>query len=79
MHMERVVAKVRTNVSLDAVLLEEARRLGLNLSALLEGRLREAVASHRRERWLVENRGAIADANAYLAEHGLWSDGLRQF
>ncbi len=29
--------------------------------------------------WREENAGAIADANAYLDRHGLWSDGRRQF
>jgi len=74
-----MTAKARTNVSLDAGLLESARALGINLSSVLEERLREVVAARRRELWLAENRGAIADANAFLAEHGLWSDGLRQF
>ncbi len=71
--------KTRANVSVDAGLMQEARGLGLNLSALLEERLREEVALRRRAAWREENRGAIADANAYLAKHGLWSDGLLQF
>jgi antitoxin CcdA len=72
-------AKARTNVSLDAALLEQARALDINLSATLEGRLRELVAERRRRRWLEENRAALDDANAFVASHGLWSDGLRQF
>ena len=71
--------KARTNVSLDAELLDQARELKINLSAVLEGRLRELVAELRRQRWLAENRAALADANAFLARHGLWSDGQRQF
>ena len=74
-----MTTKTRTNVSVDADLVQQARGLGLNLSALLEERLREEVASRRRAAWREENRGAIADANAYLEKHGLWSDGLRQF
>lgn len=74
-----MTTKTRTNVSLDADLMQEARSLGVNLSALLEERLREEVAARRRTAWREENRGAIADANAYLVQHGLWSDGLRQF
>jgi antitoxin CcdA len=74
-----MVAKVRTNISVDADLLSEARALNINLSATLEARLREIVADLRRRRWLEENREAIADANAFLERHGLWSDGERQF
>lgn len=72
-------AKTRTNVSLDAELLKQARDLGINLSAALEERLREIVAERRRQRWLAANQEALADANAFLERHGLWSDGLRQF
>ena len=55
----------------DMQLLAEARRLGLNL--------RQLVVETRQQRWIEENRGALADANAFLDRHGLWSDGKRQF
>jgi transcriptional regulator with XRE-family HTH domain len=55
----------------DLQLLEEARRLGVDL--------RMVVAEARQQRWIEENREALADANAFLARHGLWSDGKRQF
>lgn len=74
-----MAARARTNVSLDAELLEQAREFEINLSAMLEARLREVVAERRRQRWLNENREALADANEFLDHHGLWSDGLRQF
>ena len=59
-----MVAKTRTNVSLDADLLAQARELNINLSATLEDRLREIVTELRRKRWLEENREALADENA---------------
>ena len=71
--------KAGTNVSVDAELLAEARALGVNVSAVLETSLRATVADERRRRWLDENRGALANANAFLAAHGLSSDGKRQF
>ena len=37
------------------------------------------AAAERQRRWLEENRGAIEDANRFLAKHGLWSDGKRLF
>jgi post-segregation antitoxin (ccd killing protein) len=41
--------------------------------------LQAVVAEARQRRWIEENRGALSDANAFLARHGLWSDGKRQF
>jgi transcriptional regulator with XRE-family HTH domain len=55
----------------DIQLLAEARRLGVKLPLV--------VAEARQRRWLDENREALTDANAFLARHGLWSDGKRQF
>jgi len=65
--------------SLSTPLCSIRRALGINLSATLESRLRELVPECRRQRWLAENRDALADANAFVAQHGLWSDGQRQF
>jgi transcriptional regulator with XRE-family HTH domain len=52
-------------------LIEEARQLGVDL--------RVVVAEARQQRWLEQNRDALADANAFLDRYGLWSDGKRQF
>ena len=71
--------KTRTNVSVDAELLALARELRINVSAALEGRLLEMVAERRSRVWLEEHAGAIADANEFLEQRGLWSDGKRQF
>lgn len=55
----------------DLSLLEEARRLGVDL--------RQVVAEARERRWLEENREAFNDANVFLERFGLWSDGRRLF
>jgi len=55
----------------DLQLLEQARRLGVDLP--------QVVAEARQRRWLDENREALTDANAFLARYGLWSAGKRQF
>ena len=60
--------KARTNVSVDAELLALARELRINVSAVLEGRLRELVAETRWRLWLEEHAGAIADANEFLEQ-----------
>ena len=71
--------KTRTNVSVDAELLALARELRINVSAALEGRLKELVAESRSRAWLLEHAAAIEDANKFLERRGLWSDGKRQF
>ncbi|MBS0589847.1 MAG: type II toxin-antitoxin system CcdA family antitoxin [Proteobacteria bacterium] len=69
--------KKPTNVSLDGDLLEEARRMNVNLSAEFNKRLEEIVRQNRREQWLKENRAAIEAYNRHVEKHGVWSDGLR--
>ncbi|WP_136646430.1 type II toxin-antitoxin system CcdA family antitoxin [Tabrizicola sp. YIM 78059] len=59
------------NLSLDAALVDEARALGLNLSAAAEAGLRAAVAEARAARWLAENAEALASSNAWVEAKGL--------
>ena len=66
-------------VRLDAALVSQAYELGIDVVAALETRLGSLIGQARQERWLKENREALADANAFLTRHGLWSDGKRQF
>lgn len=72
-------AKRAANLSVNAGLLDEAKALKINLSATLERALEEEVRARKRERWLAENREAIAGYNAFVAEHGVFSDGIRSF
>ena len=60
-----------TNVSLDASLVEEAKKLGVSISQASNRGLEEAVKKARRERWLEENKEALDAYNDYVAEHGL--------
>lgn len=71
--------KRATNVSINQGLLEEAKALDINLSATLERALEQEVRARKRERWLEENREAIAAYNEHVRKHGIWSDGLRGF
>ena len=66
-----VAAKRATNISLPSDLIEEARRLNINISKACEQGLELQVAKSRAERWQEENRGAIEYWNAYVEEHGL--------
>lgn len=81
-HMARASARVRktpTNVSIRADLVERARALGLNLSGLLETAIEQAIRDAERDAWLAQNEQAIAEHNAYMAKHGLFSDHWRKF
>ena len=65
------------NLTIPGELAEEAREYGTNMSAVLERALNEEHRAKRRAEWQAKNENAIAEANAELAENGLWSDGLR--
>lgn len=58
------------NVTVDRELLAEARSLGIPISGTLEQALRERVLEVRKERWLEENREAIAEYNERIAREG---------
>ncbi len=49
------------------------------LATLAKSRSSEAEPEARQRRWIEVNRGALADANAFLERYGLWSDGNRLF
>jgi antitoxin CcdA len=70
----RAVRKRAVNLFVDAELLDEARRMEINISDTLEQRLRGLVRAEREKRWLSDNREAIAAYNRRVAEHGLLSD-----
>ena len=71
--------KKAANVSINSDLLREAKILKINLSAPLEQQLVHLIRQKRRAQWLKENRPALDDYNAFVEEHGVFSDGLRQF
>jgi len=69
--------KRAVNLFVDVELLDEARRMNINISESLEQRLRSIIRAERERRWLEENREAIAQYNRRVAEHGLLSDDAR--
>lgn len=66
--------KRSTNVYLNAGLLEEAKALDLNVSAISNQALEVAVKERKRERWIAENRPGIEALNRFVEEAGLFSD-----
>ena len=71
--------KKAANVSINSDLLREAKILKINLSATLEQQLVHLIRQKRRAQWTKENRPALDAYNAFVEEHGVFSDGLRQF
>jgi antitoxin CcdA len=77
MMSERQVKKRAVNLFVDVELLEEARRLRINMSETLERRLRTIVKAERERRWLEDNREAVASINSFIDRHGLLASRLR--
>lgn len=71
--------KRATNLTIDPALLDDAKALGINLSATFEASLRIAVCTMKTERWLEENRAALDDYNTWVTQNGLPLETHRQF
>jgi len=71
--------KRATNVSLRADLIDEAKRLGINVSEACEQGLAQEVTRSRREAWLEENLPALEAWNAWVRENGIPYAEYRQF
>ena len=72
-------AKKSVNVSLAPEILEEARELKINLSAVLTEALLEKFRENQREVWLRDNEKAIESVNQWVDENGSFSDFQRSF
>lgn len=73
------MSKRAANLSVDAALLDEAKALGLNLSATFETGLREAVRAAKAAQWQADNRAALQSSNDWVETHGLPLAEYRQF
>ena len=61
--------KKAVNLSIDAELLADSKALGVNLSNILEEKLREL----RVQAWKRDAAAAIAQENEYIEKHGIWN------
>jgi antitoxin CcdA len=68
--------KKPVNVLLDAELLNDARRLKINLSQTLEGELRRLTEDERIVRWQHEHRGFFESYNVYVERNGVFGEEL---
>lgn len=76
---DREASKTSTKLNVNSDLLEKARELGVDLAGTLEDALALEVHRRQSETWLEENREAIEAYNEHVAQHGVFSAGLRGF
>lgn len=62
--------KRKTSLTLDIEALEAAKVLEINVSAVAEAALINAVAEARHKRWLAENAGAFTAQSDWHERHG---------
>lgn len=68
-----------TNIALDPTLVADAKAEGINLSRACAAGLAAELKKVREERWLEENREAIAEWTEWTAKNGLILGEYRQF
>ena len=61
----------KTSLTMDANLLDEARRYGVNVSAAAAGGVEAVVKTERQRRWKEENRSWIGAYNRWIEENGV--------
>lgn len=62
--------KQRTIVTLTAANLAAARELGLNLSAIIDAAVSEAVRAAKARAWATENAEAISERRTWIETNG---------
>ena len=67
------------NLTINEDLLASARKYKLNLSKILEDSLITELKLRWQDKWLDENKSAIAAYNNRIEKHGVFSDGVRRF
>ncbi|HFP9307900.1 type II toxin-antitoxin system CcdA family antitoxin [Raoultella ornithinolytica] len=71
--------KQNVSVTLDPILVKQAREIGINLSQTLTSALKSEIHSIEMTRWQKENARAIDYLNDLTEENGLLSDEYRTF
>lgn len=71
--------KRAVNVTVAEDILADAKRLGMNISQVLEDELRKRVTEEKTRRWQEENREAIDAHNRFIEKHGIWSEKYRSW
>ncbi len=60
-----------TNLTIDPVLVQSAKQLGINISQAAEEGIRLAVSRSMADQWRQENQSALRSSNEFVEKHGL--------
>jgi len=71
--------KKPTNLTVNSDLLEKAKEMKINISAILETALIEKLKETKQAEWLEANKSAIDNYNEHIQKIGLFSDEIRTF
>jgi len=71
--------KRAVNVTVAEDVLADAKRLGMNISQVLEDELRKRVTEEKTRRWQEENREAIDAHNRFIEKHGIFGEEFRNW
>ncbi|HPX25312.1 MAG TPA: type II toxin-antitoxin system CcdA family antitoxin [Treponemataceae bacterium] len=71
--------KKPANLTVNSDLLNQAKALKMNISAVLESALIESIKKAKQEEWTRENESAMKEYNERIKEYGLFSDEMRTF
>ena len=77
--MDAASNKRHTNLTLSADVLSEAKKLGINISKVCDGFLRELIRQEKERRWKVEHTEFVSAFNAEVENEGLPLDQWRTF
>ena len=71
--------KKATNVSVNAVLLQQAKAFNINLSNTLEQALIAKIKQLQADTWQLDNKMAIDSYNRHIEQNGVFGDDVRAF
>lgn len=77
--MDAASTKRHTNLTLSADVLSEAKKLGINISKVCDGFLRELIRQEKERRWKAEHTEFVSAFNAEIESVGLPLDEWRTF
>ena len=76
---DRSAPKKPVNLNANSDLIKTAKNAGVNLSQVFEEAVIATVKAKLEQKWLQDNKGAIACYNSHIEEHGVFSSGKWSF
>lgn len=77
--MPHQATKKRANLSIDSLLLEEAKAMNINISKAAEEGVKHAVSEARKKSWQDEHQDQFEKYNQWVKENGLPLSKHRKF